>query len=258
MREALAWLGVDWDRESLQSTRRAFHEAALDRLAGLGVLYPCSCSRRVIKEWGDRAADGGWRYRGSCRDRSLPGGNWRATEHSLRLRLPSGFVEPPCEGSIPLGQDPTQAMGDPVLLRHDGTIAYHLACVVDDSEQGVTRIVRGRDLAPSTAIHVVIQQLLEASTPVYRHHLLLLEKAGSKLAKLHGAVGWRELREHYSPEQLCGLLALWAGLRPTSAPVCPTELVADFDWKRVRDSDILLRWRGCELFFQSAINPTTL
>jgi glutamyl-tRNA synthetase/glutamyl-Q tRNA(Asp) synthetase len=250
MRDALRWLGVDWDAESLQSLRRPSHEAALDHLAKLGVLYPCSCSRSVIKASAARAADGGWRYPGNCRQRPLPGGDWRASEHSLRLRLPPGFVEPPCEGAVTLGQDPTHAMGDPVLLRHDGSIAYHLACVVDDSEQGVTRIVRGRDLAPSTAIHVVLQRLLEVSTPAYRHHLLFLEESGSKLAKLHGAVGWRELRDHYSPEQLCGMLAWWVGLRPTPEWVCPSDLIADFDWQKVCESDLLLCWTGSELLLQ--------
>jgi glutamyl-tRNA synthetase/glutamyl-Q tRNA(Asp) synthetase len=142
-------------------------------------------------------------------------------------------------------------MGDPVLLRRDGSIAYHLACVVDDSEQGVTRIVRGRDLAPSTAIHAVLQGLLGMSTPIYRHHFLLLEKTGGKLAKLHGAVGWRDLRDHSTPEQLCGALALWAGLRPISEPVRPAALIADFEWQRVREEDQVVEWTGRELISSS-------
>ena len=75
----------------------------------------------------------------------------------------------------------------------------------------MTRIVRGRDLATCTALHVVLQRALGLSTPRYRHHLLLLEPRGEKLAKLHGAVGWRELRERYSSEALCGWLARRVG-----------------------------------------------
>jgi glutamyl/glutaminyl-tRNA synthetase len=111
----------------------------------------------------------------------------------------------------------------------------------------VTRVVRGRDLATSTAVHVVLQRLLGFPTPVYRHHLLLLEEQGGKLAKLHGAVGWHELREHYAPERLCGFLAWVAGLRATPADVSPRELLTDFDWGRVRTDDQVLRWTGGEL-----------
>jgi glutamyl/glutaminyl-tRNA synthetase len=138
-------------------------------------------------------------------------------------------------------------MGDPVLLRRDGAIAYHLAVVVDDAEDGITRIVRGRDLAPSTAIHRVLQRGLGLPEPVTRHHLLLLEEAGGKLAKLHGAVGWHELREHMDGARACGLLAAAAGLLAEPAPITPAALLAGFDWSRVRDADQVMRWTGSAL-----------
>jgi glutamyl-tRNA synthetase/glutamyl-Q tRNA(Asp) synthetase len=166
---------------------------------------------------------------------------------ALRLRLEAGIVEPRDEGGTDLAQDPAAAMGDPILRRRDGSIAYHLACVVDDAEQGVTRVVRGRDLAASTAIHVVLQRLLGLTTPIYRHHFLLLEEIGGKFAKLHGAVGWRELRSYYGSDELCGLLANLAGLQPAPVAVRPTELVANFSWQRVPASDPVLRWTGREL-----------
>ena len=93
-----------------------------------------------------------------------------------------------------LAGDPSRDPGDPVVLRRDGAIAYHLAGVVDDGSVGVTRVVRGRDLAETTPTQVALQRLLEIATPVYRHHLLLLERRGAKLAKLHGAVGFAALR----------------------------------------------------------------
>jgi glutamyl/glutaminyl-tRNA synthetase len=247
MRQALGWFGLDWDDEFVQSDNRESHEMALDRLAALGVLYPCGCSRSVIQQSGERAADGGWRYPGTCRGRELPKSGWRAAGEALRLRLESESVEPRDEGDTDLVQNPAAAMGDPILRRRDGSIAYHLACVVDDAEQGVTRVVRGRDLASSTAIHVVLQRLLGWTTPIYRHHFLLLEEVGEKLAKLHGAVGWRELRAHYGADELCGLLANLAGLQPAPVPVRPAELVSDFGWQRVRASDQVLRWTGREL-----------
>ena len=132
-------------------------------------------------------------------------------------------------------------MGDPVLRRRDGAIAYHLAVVVDDARAGITRIVRGRDLATSTATHVALQRLLGLPTPAYRHHFLLLEETGGKLAKLHGSIGWRELARSHSGRALCGRLAQLAGLCDDARETAPRELVASFDWKRVRADDCRFR-----------------
>lgn len=250
MLSALDWFGLDWDDVSLQSANRGRHEFALDRLADRELLYPCSCSRSEIKRSGERAADGGWRYAGTCRERRLPVGGWRASRENVRLRLPSGRFAPVDEGGVDLVQDPAIEMGDPVLLGRNGSFAYHLASVVDDGRQQITRVVRGRDLVASTAIHVTLQRLLDLPTPVYRHHFLLLEKSGSKLAKLHGAVGWRELRAHYAPDALCGLLAAVAGLIETAEPTRPSSLLEAFDWQRVRGEDLLLDWTGGRL-----VNP---
>jgi glutamyl/glutaminyl-tRNA synthetase len=148
------------------------------------------------------------------------------------------------EGGLDLAQDPSLALGDPVLRRRDGAIAYHLAVVVDDAAQGVTRVVRGRDLAACTALQVVLQRALALPTPSYRHHLLLLEPRGEKLAKLHGAVGWRELRGRYTAEAFTGWLAQRAGLRASADPLAPRELLADFAWERVRSQDVAVRWTG--------------
>jgi glutamyl-tRNA synthetase/glutamyl-Q tRNA(Asp) synthetase len=244
MRAALDWLGLDWDGEQRQSASRAAHEAALDRLAAADLLYPCSCSRAEIARTSERAADGGFRYTGRCRARPLPPGGWRESGEALRLRLPAGRVELVDESGLDLSQDPLAAMGDPVLRRRDGAIAYHLAVVVDDAASEITRIVRGRDLAPSTAIHVLLQRALALATPAYRHHFLLLEESGGKYAKLHGAVGWRELAARYDGPALCGLLAALAGLASDSRPTTPRALLATFDWSRVRARDVLLRWDG--------------
>ena len=105
------------------------------------------------------------------------------------------------ESGLDLSQHVAAEMGDPVLRRRDGAIAYHLAAVVDDARAGITRIVRGRDLATSTATHVALQRLLGLPTPAYRHHFLLLEESGGKLAKLHGSIGWRELARSQSAQR---------------------------------------------------------
>ena len=247
MIEALAWFGLDWDAVVIQSSRTARHEAALDQLAAAGRLYPCSCSR-TDRSGGRRAPDGGWAYPNTCRTRELPPGGWRAAgEVALRARLPDDRVLLVDDNKLDLSQTPAYDMGDPIVRRRDGAIAYHLAVVVDDARAGIARIVRGRDIATSTATHVALQRLLGLPTPVYRHHFLFLEEAGGKLAKLHGSVGWKELSSAYSGAELCGRLAHLARLAPGDAPLRPRELVTSFSWSRVRAADLALRWDGIRL-----------
>jgi glutamyl-Q tRNA(Asp) synthetase len=247
MQAALAWLGLDWDEMRVQSGDRAAHEAALDRLAGKGLLYPCTCSRSLVARGRVKAADGGWRYTERCRDTPLPRAGWRGARAALRFRLPDGRVELADESGLDLSQSPREAMGDPVVRRRDGAVAYHLAVVVDDAAAGITRVVRGRDLASATATQVALQRALGLPTPAYRHHFLLLERSGDKLAKLHGAVGWRELANVYSGEALCGLLARLSGLRGEDRPLSPRDLLRDFAWTRVRADDLGLAWDGQSL-----------
>jgi len=241
----------------VQSERSDQHAAALARLAEGGWLYPCRCTRSEIKRAALPAADGGFRYPGTCRDRSFPDAGWRACAETIRLRLPPGRVAPVDEGGLDLTQDPLREMGDPVLRRRDGAFAYHLAAVVDDAAQKIDRVVRGRDLATSTAIHLVLQRALGFPTPSYRHHFLLLEEHGGKLAKLHGAVGWGELREHGPAKAWCGLLARVAGLAPDARPVAPRDLVDAFDWSHVRRDDVVLKWTGEALVVGASVRAAT-
>jgi glutamyl/glutaminyl-tRNA synthetase len=247
MQSDLAWLGLEWDEVVVQSTRSAAHAAALDELAAAGLLYPCCCSRAEVRAAGTRAPDGSWCYPGTCRERPLPGtsaGGWRECSEAIRVRLPAGRIELVDESGLDLSQDPAGEYGDPVVRRRDGAIAYHLASVVDDRHSAVTRVVRGRDLAASTAVQIALQRLLGFSTPRYRHHLLLLESHGGKLAKFHGAVAASELRRHYDASELCGLLAHAAGLIPDAVRITPPELVERFSWRSVREDDRVLSWQG--------------
>ena len=252
----LAWLGLDWDAVVLQSEARPRHEAALDRLAAAGLLYPCGCSRTAVRAAGQPAPDGGFRYPGTCRARALPAGGWRGCGEPLRLRLEPGLVEIRDESGADLSLDPGAAFGDPVAVRRDGAVAYRLASVVDDAAEGVNRIVRGRDLALTTAPQVALQRVLGLPTPVYRHHLLLLEDHGGKLAKFHGAVGAAELRARYTAAELCGFLAHAASLRPDVSPITPAGLLADFTWNRVPPADRVVRWQNGSLTLDPARSTT--
>jgi glutamyl-Q tRNA(Asp) synthetase len=250
MREALDWLGLDWDAVYVQSRQHADHAAALDQLEAMGRLYPCHCSRAMLRARGERSPDGGFRYPGTCRDQPLPPraeGGWRASELPLRVALPSERIRPVDDGGLDLAQDPFVAAGDPVVRRRDGAIAYLLASVVDDAMSGVTRIVRGRDLASSSATQCALAQLLGWDLPRYRHHLLLLEPAGEKFAKLHGSVGYGELRGLYTGPEFVGWLAASVGLAPTAKACSPADLVKGFTWDRVDTQDRVLDWDGSRL-----------
>jgi glutamyl/glutaminyl-tRNA synthetase len=248
MVQDLAELGLDWDGVVHQSDQAPAHEAALERLAEQGRLYPCACSRQDLRRAGRPAPDGGFRYPNTCRARTFPAGGWRACREPLRVRLPEGVVTLIDESGLDLSQDPAMAFGDPVVRRRDGAIAYPLASVVDDAASGVTRIVRGRDLATTTASQARLRELLGFAAPTHRHHLLLLEERGPKLAKLHGSVGMPELRAAgHGPAVLCGFLARAAGLREHEAPTAPRELVAGFSWQRVAREDRVVRFVGGRL-----------
>jgi glutamyl-Q tRNA(Asp) synthetase len=247
MIEACRWFGLDWDDIVVQSARRAAHEAALDALADAGRLYPCTCSR-ATRAGGRRAPDGGWAYDNTCRGRALPAGGWRAATEAIRVRLDDDRIELRDEGGLDVSQTPARDMGDPVVRRRDDVIAYQLAVVVDDHDAAITDVIRGRDIAPSTATQVMLQRLLGMPTPRYRHHFLLLEPSqdGSssqrKLAKLHGSIPFSQLRAHHDGPALCGILAHAAGLTSAPSPCRPAELVQTFDWRHVPTQDRVASW----------------
>ena len=245
MQDDLAWLGVEFDAVERQSERGEDHLDALGSLAARGRVYPCRCSRSDLRLNGERSPDGGYRYPNRCRERTLA---QAGPNDALRVRLDPGVVRVVDEAGDDLSQDVSAAFGDPIVRRRDGGVAYLLANVVDDARSRVSRIVRGRDLATTTATQVALRALLGLGPdPVYRHHLLLLESRGEKLAKLHGAVGAGALRGAYDAPSLCGVLACAAGLQGAPEPVRPGELLPDFDWSRVATRDRLLGWDGEKL-----------
>jgi len=180
---ALERLGLEWDAPVLvQSARLERYRAALDELTRRGLAYPCSCTRKELED-SALAIDGARIYPGTCRHGLAPGKAARA----LRLRThgaPIGFADA-IQGWIE--QRVEQEVGDSVLLRADGIVAYQLAVVVDDMDEGVTDVVRGADLLDSTARQIHLQRLLGARTPRYAHVPVALNAAGEKLSKQTGA-----------------------------------------------------------------------
>lgn len=241
----LRWFGLDWDELVWQSQRRADHEAALDALAAQGRLYECSCSRSTIAREGRPAASGGWVYPGTCRAHRVT--EWRRSRLNLRVELDPGLQTATDEGGTDLSQDLAAQMGDPLVRRPDGGVTYQLAVVVDDHAAGVTRVVRGRDLATSTATQVALRRLLGYPVPAYRHHLLLLEPQGGKLAKLHQSVGADQLRRGLTAPQLLGFLARLAGLPVEEPEPSWGQVLAAFSWDSVRTGDAVVTWDGRSL-----------
>jgi glutamyl-Q tRNA(Asp) synthetase len=176
-------LGLEWDGPVLrQSTRLDRYRDVLDDLARRGFAYDCGCSRREIED-SALGLDGGLVYPGTCRHGLAPGRKARA----LRLRThdtPIGFDDA-LQGRIE--QRLETAVGDFVLRRADGIVAYQLAVVVDDMDQGISHVVRGADLLESTPRQLHLQRLLGAPEPRYAHVPLAVNAQGEKLSKQTGA-----------------------------------------------------------------------
>jgi len=202
----LAWLGLDWDGEIIfQSERLELYREALGRLREAGLVYPCFCTRSdIAAEIAASAAaphgPDGPLYPGTCRALSPEERERRSAfePHAWRLDMASAAARAgPLywrDGDTEVQAEP-EAHGDVVLARKDAPVSYHLAVTLDDSAQGVTDVVRGRDLYSATDVHRLLQALLALPTPLYHHHPLLLGADGRRLAKRHGAPTLREFRE---------------------------------------------------------------
>ncbi len=204
--EDLAWLGLEWDAMTVQSTRLGLYDAALETLKAQGLAYPCFCSRADIARevaaslHAPHGADGPL-YPGTCRalDASERAARIVAGEpHSWRLDMGAAMARTgPLswrdETAGTVAVDPG-ALGDLILKGRDRPASYHLAVVVDDAAQGVTHVVRGRDVFASTHAHRVLQALLGLPVPAYRHHALVVDAQGRRLAKRAAGLSLVELR----------------------------------------------------------------
>ncbi len=128
--------------------------------------------------------------------------------------------------------------GDFILRRSDGVYAYQLAVVCDDGDMGITQVVRGRDLLDSTPRQLYLYGLLGLTPPEFCHVPLLLAPDGRRLSKREHDLDMGALRERFTPAELTGRLAFWAGQTDRPEPVTPAELAASFDWANVPRGDI--------------------
>jgi glutamyl-Q tRNA(Asp) synthetase len=166
-------LGLHWDGPvEYQSGRLPLYDAALDALARRGLTYPCDCTRRTRGDSEDGA------YPGTCRDRPA-----LSAPAALRFRVDDtqtvSFVDR-FQGPAAFA---LRALGDVIVRRRDGVVAYQLAVVVDDAQQAVTDVVRGADLLASTPWQLLLQRALGLPAPRYGHLPIIVEPDGAKLAK---------------------------------------------------------------------------
>lgn len=200
--EDLAWLGLAPDEEPIvQSGRTHLYAEALQRLRARGLVYPCFCTRAdIAASLTAPHGDAGSAYAGTCR--GLPDDPERraSTPHSWRLDsaqalATAGGVPNWAEADGIRHQGTADQIGDAVLARKDAPSSYHLACVVDDAASGVTLVVRGADLRPSTPVQRLLQTLLGLPEPAYLHHPLVTHEDGRRLAKRDGAPTLAAMRD---------------------------------------------------------------
>jgi glutamyl-tRNA synthetase len=223
MIEDLRWFGFEWQEGPdcggpfapyNQNGRFPLYRTALKKLQASGFVYPCTCSRKDVRQAASApnlGEDDEPIYPGTCRDkrdtwRVTSGGNGVPVASSpatrrpsrpanWRFRVPDGEIISFTDGNF----GPQQFVagghfGDFVVWRHDDVPAYQLACVLDDAAMQITEVVRGEDLLVSTARQILLYRALDLKPPAFFHCPLLRDETGGRLAKRHDALSLRELR----------------------------------------------------------------
>ncbi len=207
----LTWLGLSWPTPVMrQSNRQPAYNAALQKLIDIGLCYPCRCTRKDITQAMSAPQEDvtygpdGPIYPGNCRGRFM---NERTETDAIRLNMqkviagiPHTLTYDEIGGKMPetIQISPEKLLseaGDIVLARKDIGTSYHLSVVVDDADQNITHVTRGRDLISATPIHRLLQELLGLPTPIYRHHKLIRDENGKRLAKRYDAMAISKYRD---------------------------------------------------------------
>ena len=227
----LRWMGLDWDGEIVEQSKRiSEHEAALEHLKRLELVYPCTCSRGDIVAAAsaphlDHEAP---TYPGTCAHRKAAEADSLTVPYAWRFRVtdsPSFFDRFAGETRIDL----MQAGGDFVVWRAAKVPAYQLAVVVDDAAVGITEVVRGDDLISSTPRQLLLYRALGLPAPEFVHVPLVVGEDGRRLAKRHGDTRLSALRANgVSAEWFLGLLAYSCGWLPIVTPISAKELIPFF------------------------------
>ena len=221
--EDLAWLGLAWDGEVVtQSKRTALYVDAIEKLKAKGLVYACDCSRAELARIasaphvGDELV-----YPGLCAGADPTRAMKR--DPALRVRVPrdaSAIISFEDEIQGNCTQNIAENVGDFVIRRGDGIFSYQLAVTVDDTEQGVTHVIRGADLLASTPRQIFLARALGREPPRYSHLPLVLDDRGERIAKRSKGAHVRGLRDAgVAREDILGELAYALGLSEKNAPI---------------------------------------
>ncbi|HXD89281.1 MAG TPA: tRNA glutamyl-Q(34) synthetase GluQRS [Urbifossiella sp.] len=228
----LRWLGLDWDGEPVVQTERlSLYEAALEKLKRQELVYPCTCTRTDIAAAASapHAEHEGPVYPGTCAyRRAADAGILEAAGRPFAWRF--RVVDSPSFHDRFLGPvhiDLRQTGGDFVVWKSAGTPAYQLAVVVDDAAMGITEVIRGDDLIPSTPRQLLLGRALGYTAPSFAHVPLVVGEDGRRLAKRHGDTRLSSLKGR-SASELIGRLAWSCGWLDKPEPITARELIGRF------------------------------
>ena len=239
LRQDLAWLGLDYDREQIpQSQRSQAYDGYFEILRDKGLLYPCYCTRSQLHGVNaPHLSDGTYVYPGTCRNLSEPPKN-RIPSWRVMVTDRLWTVEDRVQGHYELNL--ATDCGDMVVRRADGVYVYQLAMTVDDGEAGVTEVVRGMDLLSSAPRQMYLQELFGFSHPEYGHVPMLMAEDGRRLSKRDRDLDLGEIQKRIRAEQLIGNLAYASGLIDVRQAISAWELAREFSWKNLRKQDIFI------------------
>ena len=242
LRNDLQWLGLDWDLETEPQSRRSpVYTRYFEKLADLGLLYPCYCTRSQLHSVNaPHLSDGTYVYTGTCRDLTQTQRASFQRKPAWRVRVPDRQwqVEDLCQGIYT--ENLATDCGDFVVRRADGVYVYQLAVTVDDGEAGVTEVVRGMDLLSSAPRQLYLQELFGFAHPAYGHVPMLLAPDGRRLSKRDKDLDLGYLQSHTTAAHILGVLAHAAGLIDRPADLSAKELAGEFTWEKLRGDAIYL------------------
>lgn len=241
--EDLSWLGLEWDEKPVvfQSARTEIYLRHLEILKSRGGVYPCFCRRAdLMASSAPHASDGTPVYSGTCRN-LLPQeiqNKLKTQNPALRVHVPdteSRFTDAHYgEQRCNLQKD----CGDFILCRADGNVSYQLAVVVDDALMGVTQVVRGNDLLPSTHQQIFLYGALGFTPPEFFHIPMLLSHDGKRLSKRDSSLSMQELRKNFSAAQLIGKIMRLTGFLEKEISLTPFQALEFFSEEKLPHKDI--------------------
>jgi len=238
----LETLGFEWDGDiSYQSKRYDFYRDAVRELEKLALTYRCTCSRREITQTGLPGLEG-VRYPGTCRK-----SGHRSAESTIRIVTNDDTITFNDRVQGIQQQKLQHDIGDFIIQRRDELMAYQLAVVVDDSDQGITEVVRGSDLLSSTPRQIYLQRLLKLDTPNYLHLPVATNVSGDKLSKQTGANGVEPGEGPYLLYQALGFLGQQPPAELLGAPAAELLAWGEKNWKVTNIPEkISIRYENCD------------